>query len=255
MNSAIKLLFGLILLASMVSAASVSIDSTDSIPAGTLWTVSIDYELDSKNEAKIFFDNELLITIFEYNGKAFVDESQNSGKILNYTISNDELTLSITGMQEGIYDLEAKLYSNEEKIDSDSIEIEFYNWQDKINSLESANQLQSNLIKTLQADLNAKALEIESLKINNQFTIESLKQINSNISTLQESDVDKNTSLEKINLDLNKLLTGKELESGTTGFFGLTTNPLSWVALLGLLALMGVGVVLYNNKKKKEGLY
>ena len=70
--------------------------------------------------------------------------------------------------------------------------------------MENTNQAQLNLIKALQTDLNSKALEIEKLKINNQLTIESLRQINSSISTLQESDVDKNTSLVKINSDLNK---------------------------------------------------
>ncbi len=255
MNNVIKLVFCLILLTSLVSASSISIDSTNSIPAGTLWTVSIDYELGSKNEAKIFFDDELLITVFEYNGKAFADSTQNSGKILNYNISNDELTLSITGMREGIYDFEAKIYSNEERIESDSIEIEFYDWQDRINSLENTNQAQSNLIKTLQTDLNAKALEIEKLKINNQLTIESLRQITNNVTTLQESDLDKNTSLVKINSDLNKLLKDKELETNITGFFGIASNPISWVALIGIIALIVIGAILYTNKKKKNNLY
>ena len=254
MNNFVKLVLCLILLTSLVSASSISIDSTNSIPAGTLWTTSINYKLDSKNEAKIFFDDELLITVFEYNGKIFADESQNSSKILNYNISNSELTLSIAGMQEGNYNFEAKLYSNEELIESDSTEIEFYNWQDRINSLENANQLQSNLIKTLQNDLNAKALEIEKLKINNQLTIESLRQITNNVTTLQQSDVDKNSSLEKINSDLNNLLKEKE-QNNLTSLFSLSSNPLSWVALIGIIALIAIGIVLYTNKRKKENLY
>jgi LPXTG-motif cell wall-anchored protein len=93
------------------------------------------------------------------------------------------------------------------------------------------------------------------LKINNQLTIESLRQITSNVTTLQQSDLDKNSSLQKINSDLNQLLKDKELETGLTGLFSFTQNPLSWIALIGIIALIGVGVVLYTNKKKKDSLY
>ena len=254
-NNILKLVLCLILLASMVSAASISIDSINSVPAGTLWTTTIQYSLDSENEVKIFLDNELLITVFEYNGKAFVDSTQNSTKVLNFNVTNDELTLSISGLREGVYSLDAKLNFGDEQIEFDSIDIEFYDWQDKINSLENTINSQNKLIQTLGNDLNAKSLEIEKLKINNQITIESIRQINSNVTTLQQSDLDKNSSLQKINSDLNLLLKTNELETGLTGLFSFTSNPLSWVALLGLIALIGVGVILYNNKKKKESLY
>jgi len=255
MDSAIKLFLCLILLASIVSAASISIDSISNVPAQTLWTASISFELESEDEVKIFLDNELLITVFEHNGKAFVDSVQNSNKVLNYNASRDELTLSIAGLKEGTYKLDAKIYSGEEKLDSDSLEIEFYDWQDKINSLENTTQSQLILIKNLQLDLNAKSLEIEKLKINNQLTIESLKQINSSVSILQESDVDKNTSLTQINSDLNKLIKDKEFETGLTGLFSFASNPLSLVAIFGILALIVIGAVLYTNKKKKDSLY
>jgi uncharacterized coiled-coil protein SlyX len=254
-NNILKLVLCLILLISTISAASISIDSINSVPAGTLWTTTIEYKLDSGQEAKVFLDDESLLTFFEYNQSVFVDTSKNSSKVLNYNVSNNELTLSIAGMQEGKYSLDAKLYFGDELIESDSIEIEFYDWQDKINSLENTINSQNKLIQTLGNDLNAKALEIEKLKINNQLTIESLRQITSNVSSLQQSDLDKNSSLEKINLDLNQLLKDKELETGLTGLFSFTSNPLSWVALIGIIALIGVGVVLYNNKKKKDSLY
>jgi len=255
LNNALKSVLCLILLTSLVSAASISIDSINSVSAGTLWTTTIQYSLDSENEAKIFLDNELLITVFEYNEKAFVDSIQNSTKVLNFNVTNDELTLSISGLKEGVYSLDAKLYFGDEQIDSDSLELEFYNWQDKLDSLENIIQNQSLTIKTLGNDLNAKALEIEKLKINNQLTIESLRQINSNISTLQESDLDKNSSLEKINSDLNQLIKDKESQTELTGLFSLASNPLSFVAFLGIVALIVIGAVLYNNKKKKESLY
>ena len=254
-NNISKLILCLILLASLVSAGSIKIDSTDSIPSGTLWTIAVEYDVDSENEVKIFLDNELLITLFEYNGKVFVDETQNSSKVLNFNASNSELTLSIAGLKEGTYNFDAKLYLKEEKIDSDSIEIDFYNLQNKIISLENTIKTQSITIQNLRNDLNAKALEIEKLKINNQITIESLRQITSNVTTLQESDLDKNNSLEKINSDLGLLLKETELETGLTGLFGFTQNPLSWVALIGIIALIGVSVVFYTHKKKKESLY
>lgn len=255
MNNAVKLLFGLVLLLSMVNASSINIDSMSSVPAQTLWTTSISYDLSNNHEAKIYLDNELLITVFEHNGKAFVDDSLKSNKVLNYTTTSSELTLSIAGMQEGSYNLEAKLYLGEEKLDAATLEIQFYNWQDKIDSLESTNQAQSNLIKTLQTDLNAKTLEIEKLKINNQLTSETIRQINSNITTLQESDIDKNTSLTQINSDLNKLLVDKSLETSLTGFFGMASSPFSIVAMFGMILLIVVGAILYQREKKKDTLY
>lgn len=255
MNTIIKLVLCLIILLSMVNASNISIDSMTSVPAQTLWTTSVSYDLSNNHEAKVYLDNELLITIFEHNGKAFVDDSLKSNKVLNYTATSSELTLSIAGMQEGSYNLEAKLYLGEEKIDSADLEIQFYNWQDKIDSLERTNQAQSNLIKTLQTDLNAKALEIEKLKINNQITVETLRQINSNVTTLQESDIDKNTSLQKINTDLNKLIVDKSLETSLTGFFGMASSPFSIVAMFGIVLLIVVGAILYQREKKKDTLY
>ncbi len=254
-NNISKLVLCLILLTSMVSAGSISIDSINSVPAGTLWTTTIQYSLDSENEAKIFLDNELLITVFEYNGKAFVDSTRNSTKVLNFNVTNNELTLSISGLREGVYSLDAKLFFGDEQIESDSIDIDFYDWQDKIDSLESTINNQNKIIQTLKNDLNAKSIEIENLKINNQITTESIRQINSNVTTLKQSDLDKNSSLEKINSDLNLLLKTSNSSQGITGLFSFISNPFSWVALIGIIALIALGVILYINEKKKESLY
>lgn len=254
-NNISKLVLCLILLTSMVSAGSISIDSINSVPAGTLWTTTIQYSLDSENEAKIFLDNELLITVFEYNGKAFVDSTRNSTKVLNFNVTNNELTLSISGLREGVYSLDAKLFFGDEQIESDSIDIDFYDWQDKIDSLESTINNQNKIIQTLKNDLNAKSIEIENLKINNQITTESIRQINSNVTTLKQSDLDKNSSLEKINSDLNLLLKTSNSSQGITGLFSFISNPFSWVALIGIIALIALGVILYINEKKKDSLY
>ena len=213
MKNILRIIVGLLFLTSFVFATNISIDSSDRFPAGTTWNSTIEFELSPSSELKIFLDDELITTVFEYNKKAFVDGTQNSNKLLNYNHDNGSITLSLVGLKEGSYTFEAKLYNKRNLIESDSKEIVFYDLEEKVYSLEYTINSQEELINSLKEDLNKKnnqinnlTIQVNELKKDNNVLTSKLVEINSNVRELKENDLDKNASLEKINLGLNKLM-------------------------------------------------
>lgn len=263
MKNILKIIVGLLFLTSIVFATNISIESSNRFPAGTNWNSTIEYELNTSSELKVFLNDELIITIFEYNRKAFVDDTQNSSKLLNYNYNNGLINLSLIGFEEGIYTFEAKLYNKGDLVEFDSKEIVFYDLEEKIYSLENTINSQEKLINSLRDDLNKKTIQIDELNKLNDSLKSNLVEINSNISTLKESDLNKDASLEKLSLDLNKLMKEENekgivfsgFDSGLTGLISLGSNPLSLVALVAIILLIIVGAFLYNEKKKKDFLY
>ncbi|MFA6268552.1 MAG: hypothetical protein WCW13_05575 [archaeon] len=250
----------ILLLALLVSVNALGINAQDNIPSGTQWTISIDYSLNSSGEIQIFLNNNPLISAFEHGGKVFVDEAQKSDSILNYNVTLNKITLSLEGMPTGNSIILVRVFSSNNEIDSASKEITFVDLQANVNALENTVSSQAQtinsqsiLISDLKKDLNSKENEISDLKKNNAQTLDSIKKINSSISNLQQSDVDKNLSLNKISTDLNKLVEEKQ-NNTFAGLFSAGFLPPTYLALFVLIALIIVGIVFYN-KRKKEKLY
>ena len=90
-----------------------------------------------------------------------------------------------------------------------------------------------------------------------------LAAINTNVSIIETGpttpeNVNANTLLETdklIIINEPSIATGsvglnENNDNAPTGLFGLTSNPLSIIALIGIVALIAIGAVIYTNKKK-----
>jgi hypothetical protein len=267
---------GLVLTAILLIAItvnSVGISAPDNVPAGTQWTISTDYYLPVNSEVDIYLNDDLILSVFEHAGKAFVDDTQKSDLVLYYNANLTKATLSIAQMPVGNANIRVSVYKNGDALDSYERDISFFDSFDRISSLEDTTKDQSKtiavqevtiksqagiissqaaMIEVMKKDLNSKADEISALKRQNQDTISSISMINSNITQLQVSDLDKNASLERINTDLNKLIKDKEFETGLTGLISFGTAPSTLFAMVSLAALLSIGMILYRSRKKDK---
>ncbi len=253
------------------SLFALSITAQDSIPAGTTFTVSVNYSLSENQEMRVYLDDLLLAEVFNHSSKVFVNDTQLSSSVLAIKATEVKAVLSIAGQNESTRTIKVKVFNSGDVVDSQSKDISFITpistaqkdaldaqisiLQTKVIDQNKIISDQNNTINSLKQDLNVKQNTINSLLVENASTTETLKIISNEISVLQESDSNKTQSLQKVSGDLNNLIVKREIDNAATGLvlFGANSSIVG-IILLAIIAI-AAAVIFVIQKKRSEKFY
>jgi cobalamin biosynthesis Mg chelatase CobN len=269
-----QLFFAFFSLLLFAGVNALSISAEQNIPAGTQWSFPVTYSLPQNSDLKLYLDDELIFNAFERAGNVYVDEAQKSQKVLAYNISKEQLILSLAGMNEQLHSIKATISSNNTVLDSALAQVNFskpltssekQDLYTKVSSLESTINSQKETINQLQTNLDSKQTEINNLtqknsdllslvdavKRRNSELMDSINQINSEVSSLQENDKTKQESLEKLSSDINAIVAAQEeKQNALSGMLAFSSSGSIIFGTVLLLALVIVGGALYFRNKK-----
>jgi|GEM_PF-4105699 len=238
------------------SVFSLSISSPSEVPVGSPFSAEINFSLDSKEELRLYLDDSLLITLFEFNSTVFVDSPKVSPRIVDYSFSNTKLVVSVSGMDDSVGELKARIVLNDSILEEEVKNIDFYSpfsWKEKkdleakIMVLEQTAYNQRNLINSLESDLNAKNSQLSKLN-------EKIESISNQIRVLNENDEDKTLIISKINSDLNEILNPTPPENPLTGLFSFGPTLSTLGVILLILGVILAGILIIQKKKRDEAI-
>jgi regulator of replication initiation timing len=229
-------------------ASAVSISAANPIPQGTQWSFSADLGSLGNNEAKIFLNNELIVTVLEYSGEKIVPKLSVSQKVLTYSLNGNFVFISCSAMGAGVYPIDVRVYLGDTLVDEISQSIEFVaplsskEKEDLRNEINSLNET----IFFLQNQLALKDNDINSLESKNTGLQISLVALQARLASL-ESNFSENSEvnsqeLSNLKSDLNAFVQKQEIQnaqnsSPLTGLFSLGEAGAN-LALVGLAAII-----------------
>ncbi|MDD3159530.1 MAG: hypothetical protein PHQ98_01010 [Candidatus ainarchaeum sp.] len=250
MNSKIFLvLISLVCLFSIANAISVSV--TNPIVQGTNWTIEASFSnLSNTESSRLFIDNEEIFVITKVSNLVLAESS--SSKVIDFSRKELNVSFIMVGLNNGFHTITIKRYdSSNNLIEENSYDVEFiipvssYEKDQLTNELSKLKKDYESEISSLNEQLIEKNNEIDSL--DNSITI-----LQSTISNLEEKESTNSQNLEKINLDVNELMTSKNTQplafSSLNGLFLMGVEN-SGIILAVCLLLLLIGIVLYLKSK------
>jgi len=258
---ALRKLICLLLIVFLISGAfalDISVDSP--IPQGVDWSFTVDLgSLASVDDAKIYVNGKQALAVFEYSTTKFVDEDNVSSKVLGYSLSVNNITISYSSIGEGIKEIEVTTYLNGSQVDSESENVEFFIPLDSSAKDELQSQIDSLEVSLTnqEAQLKEKEDQINTVKRENEKLLSSITSLQNNLTTLEAEGKTNEELLMVLRDDLNGLLTERNNILNANPLTGLfvfnsSTNGMFFGGVLILLVLIVIGFVI---RKKGDSIY
>jgi len=275
-----KIFFVLALILLINSVQALNFNVKEQIPANTAFSFNITFDSFDFSEAKVYLNEEQLLSVFTYAGnKTIIEEYSN--KVVASKMDSLTLTAIISSLEAGSYQLKVALYKGS-LTGQETITFNVFNVLPESFKTETENNLAniqenfSNQLNELSNEMNSNFNEVNektNLLENNlnstnnslQETQQDLNNANENINALENqlNDLKKeNSSLkEEVSLLQNKLaLAQQELEqqalklSGkATGFASLAgVNPAIALLLLAVVVFVAILLFVFNKHFRSE---
>jgi outer membrane murein-binding lipoprotein Lpp len=233
-----------------VSVFAVSVNYESPISQGQQWNLTINVSSLSEGESeKLFVGEEELYVIANIDGKIIGYEK--SSRVLWDSVSNSNVTLTISGYSEGKYDIEIgdvseqiEFFTPVSKSEQDALE-------SKLDSLKSELSSLNLTISNLESEIDSKDDQINALKNENASLLSSLHSVESKILNLEEEGKSKEEIIEEVKDDLNLLLTerAEARESPLYGMFAFgTQNSDILIGFIAIAAILVIGFFVYNSR-------
>jgi uncharacterized protein YoxC len=261
----------LVCLIGFVSSLSINIDSP--LSQGQQWSIQASLSsLSNGDVARVFLGSEQVFVATKIDND-FLKVSSSSRVINSILNNNGELTLVLTGLSSGSYNV--KIESNNDSVeavviffepvsksDQDKLISRINNLESEISNLES--ELASSKIETsslqekivsLEKELELKNSQITKLISDNSSIDSSLKSLDSKLRLLEQEGKTNEEIVNELKNDLNVLLEEREAARNTpvAGLFAFGAQNSG--LLLGLFALVALVIAGVFIKSRTGSIY